>query len=253
MMYENYVSSGICKKPTRQDTLDGMTELLLYNPTDRPSAITMTVFFADRAPHTFEPVDLPAESNRVLVMPDMERTVFEDCGFWGARFESTTPLVVILIDLVGALTNPCPDAAFKGGVTHFLGTKLHTQWHFADGLWLDWKRFYHGDLGKAPFPYNELEYYYVLNPGPHDAQVEMTLQYRHLDHATVLLSVPARRVAVWCNYEQVPYNQPYGVKLLSTEPIATTSVRYIYGLNGFADWGLNLHFGMPAEPGSITA
>jgi hypothetical protein len=252
MTHNTYVSGGLCRRPRRRDVLDGYTELLLYNPTDQSSTVTMTAYFERRAPHVFAPFELAAETNVVLVAPTMDRAVFEDCGFWGARFESSTPLIAVLISLVGDLGNPCPDPMFKGGATHFLGTDLHTQWHFADGLWLDWKRAYNGDVSKAPFPFNELEYYYFLNPGPQDAAVEMTLQYRNLAHTTMQLTVPSGRTSGWCNFEQVPYNQPYGVSVRSSEPITTTSVRYIYGLNGFDDWGLNIHIGMPAEPGPIT-
>lgn len=249
----HYVAGGICKKPTRPEALDGYTELLLYNPADHAAEITMTVYFEDRPPHTFAPLDLAAESNRVLVMPDMDRAIFEDCGFWGARYVSTTPLIVVLIDLVGSLANPCPDPAFKGGVTHFLGTRLHTQWHFADGVWLDHTRFHGGDMARASAPSNELEYYYFLNPGPRDARLEMALHYRYLAHTTIPLTVPAGKTLAWCNYEQIPANQPYGVKLTASEPVSTTSIRYIYGLDGLGEWGLNIHMGMPAEPGPITA
>jgi len=251
MAHAYYLSSGLCRQQTRPDALDGMVELFLYNPGDQPSQATVTIYFEDRPPHTLPPLEIPPLNRRLLVMPDMDRALFEDCGFWGARIVGTTPLLTLLI--AGTLFDGTAGRAYEGGVSHFLGTGLHHHWYFADGLWLEWKRFYSGDLSKAPHPYNELEYYYFLNPGPRDTEVRLTLQFRDLEPTTLRLAVPAKRVAVWCNYEQVPFNQPYGVTVVSTEPISTTSVRYIYALSGFAEWGLNLHAAMPAEPGPITA
>jgi hypothetical protein len=274
MKYESYVTSGICKKPilatdqaegnivweadkgwtkrmgaAAPPNLTGATEMVLYNPTEEPCQATLTVYFLEHEPYTFEPIDVPAERNVGLTMPEWDPTVFEDVGFWGARVVSTTPLVAVLSD---TLMYYHENDTFKGGSTHFLGTKLNKQWHFADGLWLEWKRFHKGDVSKAPFPFNEIEYYYFLNPGPREAKVDMTLQYRFIEHTTFHLRVPAERVYVWCNYEKIPYNQAYGVKVVSTEPISTASTRFIYGVNGLEEWGLTPHTGMPAEPGPIT-
>lgn len=248
MKHESYVSSGICKKPLAQGDLAGSTRVVLCNPMDLACQVEMTVYFQDREPHTCEPIEVGPQRNALLVMPDVAPAVFEDCGFWGARFVSTRPVIV---DLVDGLSYHHADDTFQGGCTNFLGTHLHPQWYFADGLWLEWKRFHQGDTSKAPFPFNEIEYYHFLNPGPRDAKVDMTLQYRNLEHTTFHLAVPAHRVYVWCNYEKIPYNQPYGVKVVSTEPISTSSTRYIYGLNGFEEWGLHTHCGMPAEPGPM--
>jgi hypothetical protein len=271
MKYISHISSAICKRPSAEvsgavawekdkgwtsstsrsaeDDLTGMTEIILYNPLNKVCQTQITVYFQDREPHTLEPIEVAPERNMLLVMPDMDPEVFNDCGFWGAKFLSTTPLIV---DLIDGLSYHHEDDTFKGGCTNFLGTKLHKEWHFADGLWLEWKRYHKGDTSKAPFPFNEIEYYYFLNPGPRDANVDMTLRYRYLEHTTFHLRVPAERLYVWRNFEKIPYNQPYAVKVVSTEPISTSSTRFIYGLNGFEEWGLHTHCAMPAEPGPIT-
>jgi hypothetical protein len=251
MRYENYVSCAICKRPTEENPLAGTTEIVLYNPTEKLCQVEMTVYFQDRDPHTFAPIEVVPEHNLQLIMPEMDPAVFEDCGFWGARFLSTTPLVV---DVRDGLSYYHEDDSYKGGCTSFLGTKLHKQWLWGNGLWLEWKLYYKGDLSKAPWPFNELEYYYFLNPGPRDAQVAMRLEYQRagLEPTTFHLTVPAERVYVWCNLHKVLYNQRYTTRVISTKPITTSSVRYIYGLSGFEEWGMNEHMTRPAEPWPIT-
>jgi hypothetical protein len=269
--HESFVACGICKKPAAQggrtvvwdvekgwvtstkrseeDDIIGSSEIVLYNPAASACQTEMTVYFMDRPPYTFAPLTIEPERNFQLTLPDWAPEVFEDCGFWGARFRSSGPLIVNLVD---GFSYDHEDDTFKGGCTNILGAALATQWHFADGLWLEWTRFHKGDTSKAPFPFNEIEYYYFLNPGPRDARVDMTLQYRYLEHTTFHLRVPAERLFVWRNFEKIPYNQPYGVKVVSSEPIATSSTRFIYGLHGFDQWGLHTHCGMPPEPGPIT-
>lgn len=249
-VYRTYISNCICKKAEKDGDMGGWTELILYNPTTSPCLTTMTVYFTDREPHTFAPIDVAPESNELLVMPRMDPAVFENCGFWGAKFESST---YMLADPIGGMSFRHPDRTFGGCAPTFWSTDLHREWYFADGLWLEWKRHLKGDISKAPFPFNELEYYYFLNPGQHDAQVDMTLLFRNIEHVTFHLHVPAERVYVWSNFEKIPYNQNYGVRVVSSEPTTTSSVRYIYGLNGFEEWGLKAHLPMPAEPGPYSA
>ncbi len=247
--YETYVAGGCCKRAEKPLDLAGFIELMLFNPTDRPCQTTMTVYFEDREPHTFAPIAVAANSNHLLVMPDFDRAVFENCGFWGAGFASTTPLVA---DIIGGVSHYHPDDSFQGGCVMALGDRLNREWHFADGFWLEHYRNLKGDISKAPFPFNEIEYYYFLNPGPCDAKVDMTLRFRRIEHITFHLRVPAQRVLTWCNFEKIPYHQPYGVKVAASEPIMTTSTRFIYGLNGFQEWGVQTHCAMPAKAGPFT-
>ncbi len=248
--YATYVSNPCCKRAAKDGDLESGLEFLLVNPTRQACRAVMTVYFADRAPHTFPPIQVAAESNHLLMMPDMDPAVFDDCGFWGAKIESDTYLIA---DPIGGMHYHHPDLTFKGCAPTFRSTDLHREWHFADGIWTDWKRFCKGDLAKAPNPFNELEYYYFLNPGPRDARVDMRLGFRNVEHETIHLTVPAERVRVWCNYEKIPYNEPYAVKVVSGEPITASAIRFIYGLNGLADWGLNARYPMAGRPGPIGA
>ena len=248
--YETYVAGGFCGKAQKPLDLEGFIEMMLYNPTTTPCQATMTAYFEKGEPHTFAPVEVPPEGNHLLVMPSFAPDVFEDCGFWGARFQSNTPLVA---DLISGVGHYHPDDSFKGGCVMSLGNALNNEWHFADGLWLEWNRFYKGDLSKAPFPFNEIEYYYFLNPGDRPAKADMTLRFRNIEHVTFHLQVPAQRVLTWCNFEKIPYVQPYAAKVMSDEPVFTTSTRYIYGLTGFEEWGVYTHCAMPAKPGPYTS
>ena len=249
MLYENYLSSGFIHSPTEADPRRGFAELVLYNPTSEPSEATMTVYFADREPRTLPPVPVKPETNTLIVMPPLAPEVFTDCKFWGAKFLSTTPLMLNFINAIRIMDD---KPRFRGGTTNFHGTKLHSQWYFPDGVWLDWNQYCQGDLSKAPSPFNKMDFYYFLNPNPRDAEVAMTLQYRHLEPATLRFSVRAERVFVWENRGNVPYNQPYAVKIVSSEPISTAAVRYVYGVRGLDEWGMQVHCSVYGVPGPVT-
>ncbi len=246
--YVNYISSGFTHKANAEDPRNGFGELVLYNPTPEPSEAVMTVYFTDRDPQTLPPISVKPETNALVVMPGLAPEVFTDCGFWGARVHSTTPLMLNFIDGVRIIAK---RLRFRGGCTNFHGTKLHTEWHFPDCLWLDWKRTYDGDLSKAPYPYNELEYVHILNPGAQDVDVAMTLLYRNLEPETRHFTISAERVWVWSNFEQVPFNQPYATRLVASAPVSASIVRYNYGLDGFDDWGMTVHCAMYGVPGPI--
>ncbi|MGQ9683453.1 MAG: hypothetical protein ACUVX9_13005 [Anaerolineae bacterium] len=249
-----YSMGGISKLPTTSDKLDGWTEVFLYNPTSTLCRARITAYFEDREPVTLDPAEeIKPQNSHLLVMPRWHPEVFNDAGFWALKLETNTALDPIVIQVMKPYEDMAKDTTFKGGVSNLLPCQLHREWYFADGLWLNWTDYLKGDIAKAPFPFNELEYYYFLNPGDRPAQVDMTLQFRRLEPMTFHLKVPARRLLAWCNWGKIPYNQPYGVKVASTEPIATTSVRYIYGLRGFDEWGIQLHCAMPAKPGPWTA
>ncbi len=101
--HEQYVVGAISKRPaveggrsvvwdvdkgwvastrrTEEDDIIGDSKIVLYNPTRRPLHTEMTVYFLDRPPHTFAPLEVPPERNQLLVMPDMAPEVFDDCGF----------------------------------------------------------------------------------------------------------------------------------------------------------------------------
>jgi len=246
-MYEYYISSGVCMKPEGIGTLSGFAEIILYNPCeDVVSDVDITVYFEDKQPRAIKPVAVQPGRNFLLVMPDCDPGVFENCGHFGAKFVSTTPLVV---EPIGGPSLYHETNTYQGGCPNFWGTKLHTQWHFADGLWI-----LHENPDAAIWPFNEIEEYYFLNPNKEDARLDITLQFRNIEHMSFKLAAKAESLVVWRNYKRIPYGQPYGMKVISTQPISAASNRFVYGMRcGFNEWGLHPHCAMPGEPGPITA
>jgi hypothetical protein len=253
-----YTLGGISKRPTTPDRLCGWTEVFFYNPTSLPCQATITGYFEQLDSITFDrEIKVAPFDNGLFVMPDggdmgFYPELFKDVGFWGLRFDTSTILDIVTIQINGAKDELIKKNTFKGGVSHLLAGELSTQWHFADGYWLYFTGELKEKIAKGPFPFNELEVYYFLNPNPESAKVDLILQFRNLEPQTIHLEVPAGRVSIWRNDGQIPYNQPYGVTILASLPIATTSARYIYSLEGFSDWGINLHCGMPPQVGPIT-
>ena len=249
MRYENYLSSGFTRSAIKEDPRRGGGELILYNPTSEPCEATTIVYFSDREPHMLPPELVKPEANILVIMPGWAPGVFTDCGFWGSKTISTTPL---FLNLINGIRYVVEKPRFRGGCTNFHGAKLHKEWYFPNGIWCDWNQYYKGDLGQATSPFNELEYYHFLNPNPHAAEVAMTLQYRYLDPVTLRFTVEAERVFVWENREQVPCNQPYAAKIVSNQPISVSAVRYVYGLRGLDEWGMHVHCSLYGVPGPIT-
>ena len=209
----------------------------------------MTVYFEDKPPVAVkEPIYVKSTTNALLVMPEMNPDLFKDCGHWGACFESSTPLIINSICLDGLEHE---ERGYRGGVQSVMGTELRAQWFFADGVFLQWAKYYKGDISKAPFPFNELEYYYLLNPSEDDAHIKMTLHYRNLDHIELDFILPSQRLYVWDTENKVEICEPFAVKLDSDRPIATSYVRYIYGLTGKQEWGMHVHFALAGTPGPI--
>jgi len=249
MQYEYYVSSGFCHTPTKEDPRYGVAELVLYNPTATPGQATITAYFEKRVPYTLPVVDIKPETNASLTFPETAPEVFTDCGFWGARIVSVTPLVA---NILSGQKRMLGKKLFTGGSTSFNGTKLDRAWQFPDGLWLEWIKFYNNDRQIAPFPFNEIEHYLVLNPHPEDLEAEMVLQYQRRAHVTEHILLRGERMFVWDNFEKVDYNANYTIKVVSPQPVAASAVRYIYSLNGFQGWGVQVHCAMFSVPGEIV-
>lgn len=147
-MYEYYLPSGFIHEAEEGDPRRGVPEIVFYNPTARPCMATITVYFSDKAPAVLEPVQVKAETNALVVMPDIAPTVLKNAGFCGFKVTATTPLV---INHINGVRYVVPKPQFRGGCTNFHGRKLDRQWRIPDGLWLEWNIHLKGDLSKAPF------------------------------------------------------------------------------------------------------
>ncbi|MGQ9683454.1 MAG: hypothetical protein ACUVX9_13010 [Anaerolineae bacterium] len=250
MMYEQYLPAAFVHNPVEGDMRRGSPEIVLYNPAPEPCEAALTVYFTDRDPVVLKPVAIKPETNELIVFPRYAPDVLTDAGYIGLKCVSTTPLLLNLIDGVRLVV---PEPQFRGGCTNFHGTKLDTIWRVPDGLWLEWNKQYNGDLSKAPFPFNEGEFYHFLNPNPVDVEMEMTIEYRRTPHEVRHIKIGAERVWVWDNLNDVHYCNGYAIRTRSSAPIAVQAVRYLYGLNGLHEWGLTVHCAMHGIPGPVEA
>lgn len=247
-MYENYLAAAFIHEPTPEDRRSGAPEIVLYNPTPQACEAALTVYYTDRDPATLPSVPVKAETNALLMLPQAAPGLLRHVGFVGFKVDSSTPLMV---NLINGVRLSVPQPRYRGGCTNFHGTKLDREWRVPDGLWLEWNKRFDGDLSKAPFPFNELEHYHFLNPHPRDVEMEMIIQYRSKEPVTRHVTLKAERVWVWDNLGQVDWVHGYTVRALASEPIAVEAIRYIYGLTGLDEWGMTVHCAMYAIPGPV--
>lgn len=246
-----YALGGLSRLPSAPDTLNGWTEVFVYNPTGADATAVVTAYFEDRPPvQLSQPLSLAAKQSTVLVMPDDNRRPdpFDNAGFWALKLESGTTLDTVVIQVTGPLNAMPRDTMYKGGVSHLLAIDLHRHWHFAHGLWLDNAHEMPRKVASDADRFNKLQMYYFLNPGRADAHARMNFHYGDPDRPVIDLTVPAERLVVWRNDHKVKPNQSYGLSVIADAPIAATSIRYIYSLAGLDDWGMHLHCAMPGQP-----
>jgi hypothetical protein len=241
-----YACNGFCNRPDDVDPRYGLTEVVLYNPGAAQARVDLKIYLETDDPLTYSaPILIEPRTNELLVMPELAPAIFEDCKRWGVRYRSTQPLLINSITLDGISH---ADAHYQGGVQSVLATQLHRDWLYADGVLLDWTSFYGGDTQRAPFPFNELEHYYFLNPNLAPAKLTIKLHYRNLEPDSITLEIPAQRLLTWTPEGHVPVCEPFGVSIHSDCPIATSYVRYIYGLHGIGEWGMHVHFAQAGTP-----
>jgi hypothetical protein len=245
-MFEYFLPSGFIHTPTAQDPRWGLPEIVLYNPNLKPCEAVMIVYFSDRPPVKLPTITIKAETNELIVMPDIAPTTLTDAGWCGFKVSSSGPL---MINHINGQRRIAPKPQFRGGCTNFHGRRLATNWRIPDGLWLEWNMYFKGDLTKAPFPFNESEFYHFLNPHPQDVHMEMTIRYRRKEPELHSILLKAERVWVWDNLGQVEPVHGYTIFVKSNAPIAVEAVRNIYGLTGLDEWGLTVHCAMFAIAG----
>jgi hypothetical protein len=192
------------------------------------------------------------------VLPKDHPDLFADCGLWGMRIVSDTALITDHILCAGRRPGPpsqgsqadtsfwAGNVKFAGGVNDSLAkTRLSRLWYFADGLALVW------DPASAPFPFNEFEWYHVLNPTARDAHVTMKCYYQDDSRETYEYTVPAERVLLIDNYQMVKTNNAFGIRFTSDEPVVVESERFIYGLHSMDEWGAHIHCPRPGVPAPL--
>ncbi len=249
-MYTSYLCGGFCHQPTTQNPQRGRADLAVYNPGDTLVDVSLTIYFTDRPPAALPVFTVAPGVNRIFRFPEELPQIFADCGFWGAKSEASSP---VILSLTSGFNQVGQKEWLAGGATIQHGTNLDTVWQFPDGLWLEWVKHFGGDKSKSPFPFNEIEHYFVLNPHDQDIHINLVLQYQHIEPVTMQYPVKAQSVFVWDNFEKVAYVKNYCMKIQSSQPVACSAVRYIYDLDGFAPWGIQVHCAMIGIPGKDSS
>lgn len=242
----SYLANGFCKETDKVGEYRGFSELRFWNPTERATTVRMTVYYSDKPPARLPDLEIKALRNPLLVIPRDDYTeFFKDCGAWGMKIVSDTVLMLDHIMSTGR-QGPPDNVKFAGGCNDILAkTRLSRLWYFADGLRLVW------EPETAPFPFNEFEWYHILNPGKRDAHVTMNCYYGDGTRETYEYEVGAERVLMIDNYEMVKPNNAFGIKFVSDLPVVVESERYIYGLHSMEEWGATNHCPRPGLPAPL--
>jgi len=240
-----YIANGFCRDAHDVADPHGMSELRFWNPTPWETGVRMTVYYSDAPPRRLPDLTIPSEGNPLLVFPQHHTEFFRNVGPWGMKLVSDT---VLMLDHICVCGRKAPDdnVRFAGGVVDSLAhNRLSRLWYFGDGLRLTW------DPDNAPWPFNEFEWYNILNPGGRGAQVRMRCYYGDGSRETHEFTVGAERVLLIDNLPLVKTNNPFGIRFVSDEPIAVESTRFIYGLHSMEEWGATVHCHRPGLPAPL--
>jgi hypothetical protein len=242
-----YIANGFSMDPEKVGEYYGRTELRFWNPTPFDTKVNMTVYYADREPAALPELSIKAGGNPLLVFPRDHGEFFRNVGPWGMRLVSDT---IIMVDHIGGRGRKGPEdnVKFRGGCNDSLAReRLSRLWYFSDGLALVW------DPDTAPFPFNEFEWYHILNPNPVEAHVTMKCYYSDGSRESYDYTVGGERVQFIDNYGMVKTNNPFGIRFVSDQPVMVESERFIYGLRGgFEEWGAHLHCPRPGQPAPLV-
>lgn len=245
MSFRCYVANGLCREADAKDLRYGRSEFRLWNPTGRRTAVRMTVFFADQAPVELAELELGPYANPYLPVPHKWPNVLTGCGAWGMELVSDAPILADHI-LIAGLKGRESQERFAGGVADVLAKAPARVWYFGDGLVL---RF---DPAKAPLPFNEFEWWHILNPGMVEAEVAIHCFYSDGSRDTLRYRVPGQRVVMVDNWGLVKANNAFGMRVDSTEPVVVEAERMICGLNSREEWGAHIHTPRPGVAGALA-
>jgi hypothetical protein len=256
MAVECFFSNGFARQATVRNRRFGMGEIRFYNPTPHDTNIDVTLYYEDRPPRAYPGQFLPARCNRLLlVFPDQNPGFFPDSGVYGMRILSDELLIVDHILAAGVEPPPLTDRPkttmetwfsaprYMGGVADHLAVAAPSRlWCFGDGFWIV------QDPDKPGFPFNEVEWYHVLNPGAHRADLTMRCFYSDGTRGGHRFSVDGERVLLIENQGLVKPTNTYGLHFESTEPVVVMAERFITGVRSTEEWGMHLHCPRPGVP-----
>jgi hypothetical protein len=160
---DNYISDRHPGIERDGHPLTGLDWLAVLNPGEAPAAVVLTAFFAEAPPATYR---LEAEPGRstLLELHRLEPALPRNEPF-GLRVASDRPVVAQATQYEFRAFERLPDAA--GSQVLYPGPLSdEREWYFADGFTCD---------GTGQRMWFEHERLYVLNPGPAEARIDLTL------------------------------------------------------------------------------
>jgi hypothetical protein len=241
-----FIANGFCKEPRDVGDYYGRGKIRIWNPVDWETGVNLTVYYADKAPTTIPEFRIKAGGNPLLDFPRDYPDVFDNCGAWGMKILSETPLIIDHVFAAGR-QGPPGNVKYSGASNDNLTkTRLSCLWYFADGLVLVW------DPEKAPLPFNELEWYHILNPNKEPVDVAMRCYYSDGSTQEFSYRIESERVLMIENHPLVKINSPYGIRFVSTLPVVVESERLHFGLHGFEEWGAHIHCPRPGIPAPLV-
>ena len=135
---------------------------------------------------------------------------------------------------------------YMGGVSDYqAAVRLSKLWYFGDGFWIV------QNPEKPGFPFNEIEWYHILNPGKHDAEIALHCYYADGTYDRFDYSLAAERILLISNEGLVKPTNVYGLHVESTEPILVQAERFIKGIRSTEEWGMHIHNNRPGVPAPL--
>jgi hypothetical protein len=248
MPHISYIANGYCANARQTGDMAGMSELRFWNPTSSPNSLRMTVYYADKPPVDLPEYSIGPEANPLLVFPQNYPEQFDGCGPWGMKLVSDTMLLADHI-LYARHEGPPDNVMYRGGVGDTLvKTRPSRLWYFSDGIRIKHKQV------KPPFPFNEYEWYHILNPNAQPAHVVMRWVHGPGRHEDFHHTVGAQRILMIDNYDYDRFTGVavcYGIRFISDQPIIVESERVIYGQTGKEEWGAYIHCQRPGLPAPL--
>jgi hypothetical protein len=223
---DNYISDRHAGIERDGHPLTGLDWLAVLNPGDAPAAVTVTAFFVERPPTTYELAASPLRSTLVelhRLAPLLPRN-----EPFGLRVASDRPVVAQATQYEFRAFERLPEAA--GSQVLYPGPLAdEREWYFADGYTSD---------GAGQRMWFEHERLYVLNPGPREARVDLTL-YSEREASAIQYWIAAERLHVLAFDDQPGFRWRrdaegtrssvfFSVRLRSTVPVVAQKTRRDY-------------------------
>ncbi|MGQ9682903.1 MAG: hypothetical protein ACUVX9_10225 [Anaerolineae bacterium] len=239
-----YIANGYSLEPQGQDHRYGLCEMRIFNPTHLPAHVTMTIYYPDRPPAMIpEQLIAPEQSGFDEYLPFRYPDVIhhQKTGFWGALIHCDVPVLVDFWLSAGLrCPNACPEWPLDPSWRYCSSSPAHTRlaklWYLCDG-----GEILRNTPDSDPFPFHELEWYHILNPGPEPCHATFHCFYNGQPSAAYSYEVEAERVRVIDTAGLHPHKGTFGIKVTSDRPIAIQGERFVYSIHGIEDWGMHLH------------